>query len=159
MEGAASAPDREIVTRRVIPFPRPAVWRAWTEPEHLARWWGPAGFTNTFHAFDPRPGGEWRFTMHGPKGADYPNHSVFVDLTEPERIVFDHVSGHEFRVIATFGEVAGGTEVTFRQCFATARERDRIATFAVNANEQNLDRLEAELARMEREGADPAARP
>ncbi len=85
--------DREIVSTRVFDAPRERVFQAWTDPEHLARWWGPKGFTNTFHEFDPRPGGVWGFVMHGPDGVDYKNRSVFVEIVKPERIVFDHVSG------------------------------------------------------------------
>ena len=61
---------REIVSIRVFDFPRELVFNAWTDPEHLVHWWGPKGFTNTFHEFDLRPGGIWRFVMHGPDGRD-----------------------------------------------------------------------------------------
>ncbi len=155
MSAAAQADaDREIVTVRVVDAPREAVWRAWTDAEHLARWWGPNGFTNTFDAFEPRPGGEWRFTMHGPDGKDYKNRSVFVEVAPPERIVFDHISGHFFRLTGTFDEAGGKTRVTFRQTFETAAECAKVKGFAVDANEQNMDRLAAELKRM----ADEAAR-
>ncbi|MDH4249269.1 MAG: SRPBCC family protein [Deltaproteobacteria bacterium] len=140
--------DREIVSRRVIHAPRQKVFRAWTEPEHLAVWWGPAGFTNTFHEFEPRPGGEWRFIMHGPDGTNYPNHSKFVEVVAPELITFDHLLGPKFRVIATFSEHAEGTDVTFRMVFGSAAECEKIKVFVVDANEENFDRLEAELVRM-----------
>ena len=141
------ADPRDIVGCRVLPFPRVRVFDAWTDPARLTRWWGPKGFTSTFEQFDLRPGGVWRFVLYGPNGASYPNESVFVEIVPPERIVFDHVSKPVFQVTATFAEVAGGTELTFRQRFETPALRDKIATFAVEANEQNLDRLEAELAR------------
>lgn len=73
----ADTADREITISRVFNAPRELVFRAWTEPQHLAQWWGPKNFTNTFHQFDPRPGGDWRFIMHGPNGTDYPNYSVY----------------------------------------------------------------------------------
>ena len=143
-----STTDRELVHSRLIDAPRERVYRAFAEPEHLARWWGPKGFTNTFQEFDPRPGGRWQFVMHGPNGADYPNQSVFVEIVKPERIVFDHLSGPAFQVTATFAEEAGKTRLTFRMLFETAAECDKVKGFAVGANEENLDRLEAELARM-----------
>ena len=68
MNDVESAADRMIVTSRVINAPRHLVFRAWTDPVSPARWWGPKGFTNTFHEFDLRPGGVWRFVMHGPDG-------------------------------------------------------------------------------------------
>ena len=140
--------DREIISTRVLAWPRERVFRAWTDPQHLARWWGPKGFTNTFQEFDPRPGGRWQFVMHGPNGADYPNQSVFVEIVTPERIVFDHLSGPAFQVTATFAEEADKTRLTFRMRFDTAAECDKVKGFAVGANEENFDRLEAELARM-----------
>jgi uncharacterized protein YndB with AHSA1/START domain/2'-5' RNA ligase len=143
-----AAADREIVNTRIISAPRALVFRAWSEPDHLARWWGPKGFTNTFHAFDMRPGGTWKFTMHAPNGGNFENEIRFVEIVKLERIVLDHVSPPRFQVTATFADVGGKTRLEFRQRFATAAERDKIAKFAVEANEQNLDRLEAELARM-----------
>ena len=95
--------DREIVNTRIINAPRAVVFNAWIEPALLAQWWGPKGFKNTFHEFDPRPGGRWRFVMHGPDGTDYPNESEFLEITKPSTIVFDHLRPmHKFRVTATF---------------------------------------------------------
>src|SRR6185436_7215593 len=91
------ADPRDIVGRRVLPFPRVRVFDAWTDPARLTRWWGPKGFTSTFERFDLRPGGVWRFVLHGPNGASYPNESVFVEIVPPERIVFDHVSKPVFQ--------------------------------------------------------------
>jgi uncharacterized protein YndB with AHSA1/START domain len=143
---AAAQSEREIVTMRIVEAPRARVFRAWTDPDQLARWWGPEGVTNTFHEFDLRPGGTWRFVMHAPDGIDYQNKSVFLEIVAPERIVFDHVSGPHFTVAASFEDVDGKTRVTFRQLFESAAQRDKVAAFAVEANEQNLDRLEALLA-------------
>ena len=138
---------REIVTTRVVDAPRERVFRAWTDPERLARWWGPKGFTNTFQEFDPRPGGTWRFVMRAPSGVEFQNRSVFVEIVSPERIVFRHESPPEFQVTATFAEEAGKTRVTFRMLFETAAACEKLKGFAPEANEQNFDRLEAELAR------------
>jgi uncharacterized protein YndB with AHSA1/START domain len=139
--------EREIVTTRVVDAAPEAVHRAWTGPEHLARWWGPKGFTNTFDVFEPRPGGAWRFVMHGPDGRDYENRSVFVELA-PERIVLDHLSGPYFRATATFDPEDGGTRVTYRMGFETAEECARVKAFAGDKNEELMDRLEIELTRM-----------
>jgi uncharacterized protein YndB with AHSA1/START domain len=144
----ANTADREIVTTRVLNAPRELVFKAWIDPDQLVHWWGPKGFTNTFHEFDMRPGGIWRFVMHGPDGVDYQNKSVFVEVVNPERIVFDHVSGPRFQVVVTFAEQAGKTTLTFRMRFESAAECDKVKSFAVEGNEQNLDRLEAQLAKM-----------
>jgi len=139
--------DRQIVSARVLDAPRERVFRAWTDPARLARWWGPKGFRNTLEEFDLRPGGVWRFVMHGPDGVDYKNKSVFVEIVEPERIVFQHESGPRFQVTATFAEQAGRTRLTFEMLFETAAACASVKRYAVDANEQNFDRLEAELAR------------
>jgi uncharacterized protein YndB with AHSA1/START domain len=65
--------EREIVITRVVDAPPEVVFRAFTEPEHVVHWWGPFGFTNTIYEMAVRPGGVWRFNMHGPDGTDYPN--------------------------------------------------------------------------------------
>ncbi|MGH8046216.1 MAG: SRPBCC family protein [Chthoniobacterales bacterium] len=148
MTSVHPATDREVLAIRSVVAPRGQVFKAWTDPVHLARWWGPNGFTNTFHEFDPRAGGAWRFVMHGPDGRDYPNESVFVEVVEPELVVLDHLSNPRFRLEADFAEDGGGTQVTFRQIFESAEMCERLKTIVVGANEQNLDRLEAELARM-----------
>jgi len=85
-EGKPSAEvlsDRAFENSRVFDAPRERVFRAWTDPEHLKQWWGPKGFTNTFHEFGMRPGGHWRFVMHGPDGVDYKNHSILSRSQSP----------------------------------------------------------------------------
>jgi uncharacterized protein YndB with AHSA1/START domain len=83
--------EREIVTARVVDAPRELVFGAWTVADHLARWWGPKGFTNTFHEFDPRPGGDWRFVMHGPQRGNYRNESRFAEANEQN---LDRLAAH-----------------------------------------------------------------
>jgi uncharacterized protein YndB with AHSA1/START domain len=144
----ATNADRELVTSRTLDFPRELVFRAWTEAEHLSRWWGPNGFTNTFHEFDPRPGGRWEFVMHGPEGGNYPNKSMFVEVVKPERIVIDHLSSPQFQIIGTFEAQGDKTKITFRMLFATKEECAKLRPFVVDKNEENLDRLTTELTRM-----------
>lgn len=145
---AAETADREIVSTRVVAAARDLVFKAFSDPEHLACWWGPKAFTNTFHEFDLRPGGAWRFVMHGPDGADYPNESVFLEAVKPERIVFDHISGHHFRMTITLAEQDGKTRLSWHMLFDSVAECDKVKTLVTDANEQNFDRLEAQLARM-----------
>ena len=144
--GTDPASDRDLVTSRVIDAPRERVFAAFADPARLARWWGPNGFTNTFEEFDLRPGGRWRFVMHSPDGASYRNESVFADVAPPERVVIEHESAPQFELTITFEDVDGKTRVGWRQRFATAEQCRQIARFAVDANEQNLDRLTAEVA-------------
>jgi uncharacterized protein YndB with AHSA1/START domain len=144
----AVLPDRDIVSARTFDAPRERVFEAFVDPARLARWWGPAGFTNTFHEFDARPGGWWRFTMHGPGGLEVPNESVFVELARPERIVLRHVSAeHPYELSMTFAEEGARTRVTWRMRHATAAECERVRPYVVAGNEQNFDRLAGELGR------------
>ena len=136
---------RELATSRLIEAPREQVFAALSDPARLARWWGPKGFRNTFQEFELRPGGRWVFVMHGPDGRDYPNQSVFVEVKPPKRVVLRHVSSPRFEMTITFEDERGRTRVGWRQLFETAAERTRVARFAEVANEQNLDRLAAEL--------------
>jgi uncharacterized protein YndB with AHSA1/START domain len=85
--------------------------------------------------------------MHGPNGANFENDSMFLEIVDPERIVFRHVSPPQFEMTITLADDGGRTLLTWRQEFPTPADRDRVKGFAVEANEQNLDRLEAELAR------------
>ena len=74
-----------IIATRELDAPRDLVWRVWSDPKHLAQWWGPDGFTTTTSAFDMREGGVWRFVMHGPDGRDYDNRITFDEIVKPER--------------------------------------------------------------------------
>lgn len=141
-----SADAHAIVTSRVLAAARDRVWAAFRDPAVLAGWWGPAGFTNTFQEFDFRPGGVWRFTMRGPHGAAYAMDHRFTEIVAPERIVVRHLQpGHDFTLTVTLADLAGATAITWRLLFDDPAEADRVRTFVVPANEQNLDRLQAYL--------------
>jgi len=146
MTQASDTSGREIVSTRVLAFPPDAVFRAIAEPQRIARWWGPAGFRNTIASFDFREGGEWVFTMHGPDGKDYPNHSRFETIEAPSTVVMRHLNAPHFRLFMSLAADGGGTRLQWRQVFDDARVREQLAPICVPANEQNFDRLEAELA-------------
>ena len=88
------AVDRQFVIMRVFDAPREVLFRAWTDPAQLLAWWGPKGFSLTIEEIDVRPGGTWRFTMHGPDGVDYPNVARYEIVEAPRRLVF-MLSGEE----------------------------------------------------------------
>jgi uncharacterized protein YndB with AHSA1/START domain len=146
--------DREIVISRVFDAPRELVWDAWTNPEHVVRWWGPIGLTTTIHEMDVRPGGVWRHTMHGPDGTDYPNESVFIEVVKPERIVFSHGGGKkgdpgaQFEATWTFESQDDKTKVTIRMVFPTAAMREHVVKtyHAGEGANQTLGRLGEQIA-------------
>jgi len=142
-------PDREITAARVFDAPRELVFKMWTDPKHVAQWWGPNGFTSTIDEMDVRPGGVWRFVMHGPDGVDYKNKIVYKEILKPERLVYSHVSGPRFDVTATFAGQGDKTELTVRMLFESAPQRDNaVKQFgAIEGLKQTLGRLEEHLGK------------
>jgi uncharacterized protein YndB with AHSA1/START domain len=143
-----NASDREIVTKRTFDAPRELVFKMWTDPQHVGRWWGPNGFTTTTLEIDVRPGGAWRFIMHGPDGIDYPNRIAYEEIVEPERLVYTHGDdsegkGGEFHTTVTFEDRDGKTVLTMRALFATAAQRDTVVEEfgAIEGAMQTLNRL------------------
>lgn len=133
--------------RRLIAASPSEVFAAMSDAARVARWWGPAGFTNTMEQFDFRPGGKWLLTMHGPGGKDYPNESRFTRIVADQLFEIEHLNGHHFLLTMELVPVQGGTELRWRQTFDTVEHYERIAQFVATANEQNLDRLAAEVLR------------
>ena len=123
---------RSIIGTRVLDAPRARVFSVWTEPKHLAQWWGPNGFTTTTQAFDFRLGGVWRFVMHGPDGRDYQNQITFDEIVSLERIVYRHGGGDDvepiqFTQTVTFQDLGNGqTLLTWHGTFPSAPERARV---------------------------------
>jgi uncharacterized protein YndB with AHSA1/START domain len=141
------AAGREITATRMYKASRELVWRMWTEEKHIAQWWGPNGFTTTIHHMDVRPGGEWRLTLHGPDGTDYPNHKIYEEVLAEARLVIRHVVWPPHRMYVTFSDAEEGTLVSIRMLFDLAEDRDKLVT-EVGADKkliENLDRLQTHL--------------
>lgn len=139
MEQAA---DRELRITRTFKAPIALMWEVWTNPEHIANWWGPNGFTNTIDTMDVKEGGEWKFTMHGPDGTNYPNRSIFKEIVPLKKIVYEHFNPHFVTTVVFEGK---GEETAMDWCmvFDTADMRE-IVVKAHNAAEgmkQNVDKL------------------
>jgi uncharacterized protein YndB with AHSA1/START domain len=154
-ERTQSTADRELVTERVVNAPRDLVFTVWTDPHHVNQWWGPTGFTTTTHEMDVRPGGVWRFVMHGPDGTDYDNRVSYTEVVPPERLVYWHDDDKDddpnrFHVTVTFSEQEGRTLLTMRTLFATAEARDFAVREigAIEGANQTLDRLAEHLANL-----------
>jgi uncharacterized protein YndB with AHSA1/START domain len=132
-------------TSREIAAPVDETFAAFSDPERLARWWGPAGFTNTFHTCEFETGGRWVYTMHSPNGGNPANESVFELVEPPRKIVIRHISQPLYRLTIELIPTAAGTIVSWSQEFDDAEVARRIEKIVVPANEQNLDRLTAEV--------------
>jgi uncharacterized protein YndB with AHSA1/START domain len=118
---AVQPAEREVVLTRVFDAPRELVFRMWTEPAHLERWWGPRGFTNPVCEMDLRLGGAYRIVMRAPDGSEYPCQGVFREIAKPEKLVFtnnaigkDGTPVLEGLTIVLFAEEGGRTTLTLR---------------------------------------------
>lgn len=134
-------------TSREIQATVEQVFAAFTDSQRLARWWGPAGFTNTFHLCEFKSGGRWSYIMHGPDGKNYPNESIFAEVESPRRVVIQHNSKPEYCLTITLGSTDRGTVINWSQEFMKSKVAEGIKHIVIPANEQNLDRLTAEVLR------------
>jgi uncharacterized protein YndB with AHSA1/START domain len=169
-EPAAPAAGREFVITRVFDAPRDLVFAAWTDPGHLARWWGPHHFTNPVCEADARPGGAWRVVMRAPDGSEHPAKGVYREVAPPERLVFtidhsdlpeewhdrvnpgrDRSKGRpalEALATVTFEERGGKTTLTVRMEFESAAVRDLFLNLGMAEGwSQTLERLGAVVAK------------
>ena len=144
---AGAVPEDAIFrASRVLAHGPGAVYAAFEQPAHLAAWWGPEGFTNTFECFEFRVGGLWRFTRHGPDGRDYANQSVFQALEPGRRLVIRHDCAPYFTLTVSLRPEAGGTRIDWTQVFDDVQVARGVRPIVGSANEQNLDRLARVLA-------------
>lgn len=142
----ANNPNSVVRTERMFSFPPRKVFAAFEQPDQLAKWWGPKDFTNTFEQFEFKPGGLWVFVMHGPKGANYPNESVFWEIQPDCRIVIEHVVKPWYRLTVTMTPRGDQTHLAWDQESESPEVAAKMRPLSATANEQNLDRLQAVLA-------------
>lgn len=135
-----------LSTSRLLLASPGQVFSAFEQPELLARWWGPQGFTNTFQQFDFQPDGRWVFVMHGPNGADYPNESVFQEIVPNEKLVIEHVVAPWYKLTVRLKPESETTLLTWDQEFESSQFAAKMRTLSETANEQVLDRLQVLLA-------------
>ena len=151
--------DREIVSTRIFKAPREVVFEMWTNPKHVVNWWGPTGFTNTIHEMTVKPGGVWRFMMHGPDGVDYPNKVVFKEAVKPSFLSYDHgldvddlkKDPRTFEVTVNFNAKGKTTELVMKMVFKSKQVKDDVVEKygAIEGHKQTMDKLEEYLHRFE----------
>lgn len=136
----------DINITRVYDAPVKAVWEAWTDPKKAAKWWGPRGFTLTTYSKDLRPGGNWVYTMHGPDGTDYPNKTLYHEVEEYAKLVYDHGGNDNqppmFRVTVLFSEKNGKTTMNMTMSLPTPEAAEETRKFIKKAGgDSTWDRL------------------
>lgn len=124
----AALDDRVLLISRELDCNAATLFRLWTDPEHLLRWWGPRDFTTRLCEIDLRQGGHYRISILSPRGESCRMTGTYRDVQEAQRLVFsfareeDGKRGNETLVTVTFAEQAGKTRLTFRQAFFTSAE-------------------------------------
>ncbi|MGE0174222.1 MAG: SRPBCC family protein [Oligoflexales bacterium] len=144
--------SNEIRITRIYDAPVKVVWDAWTDPEQVAQWWGPRGFTITTHSKDLRSGGSWAYTMHGPDGVDYPNKTIYLEVDKYSRLVYDHGGNDDrpplFRVTVLFHDLKGKTKMEMSMALPTPEAADEARKFIKKAGgDGTWDRLGEYLAK------------
>jgi uncharacterized protein YndB with AHSA1/START domain len=147
--------EREVVVTRVFDAPRSLVFKVWTEPKHMQRWFGPKTFTNPVCEVDLRVGGKWRVVMRAPNGEEFPAAGVYQEIVEPEHLVFtNNAIDKDGNIIiegfttVTFAEENGKTKLTLqtrgiaRVPYAAAYLQGMEAGWS-----QSLEKLAEELTR------------
>jgi len=134
--------DRELLITRTLNAPVELVWEAFTNPEHVANWWGPNGFTNTIYTMDLRSGGLWELVMHGPDGTNYKNKSIYKEIVVNKRIVFNHFNP-DFTTTIEFEEQGEQTHLRWHMLFESAEEFIQVVkTFKADEGlKQNIEKL------------------
>lgn len=138
--------SNELQLIRVYDAPLKAVWDAWIEPDQVAQWWGPRGFTLTTDSKDVKTGGYWKYTMHGPDGTDYPNITKYLEVEQYKKLVYDHGATEEtppmFRVTVLFSEANGKTKMDMTMALASPEAAEKTRQFIKKAGgESTWDRL------------------
>jgi uncharacterized protein YndB with AHSA1/START domain len=159
---AAKSEGQELVITRIVDAPRDLVFKAWTEPERVVRWYGPKGYTMPFCKIDLRPGGVFHYCMRSPEGRDHWGKGTYFEIVAPERVVYtDAMSDAEGNIIdpaqfgmndwpaetivtVTFADHEGKTKITLHQ---TILESIAKRTGAERGWIETLDRLAEDLAR------------
>lgn len=149
---AEKSASNEIAITRMYDAPVKTVWEAWTDSDQVGRWWGPRGFTLTTHSKELKPGGTWRYTMHGPDGADYVNVTRYLEVEKYSRLVYDHGGNDEkaplFRVTVNFTDVKGKTKMDMRMTLPTPQAAEETRVFIKKAGGNSTwDRLAEYLAK------------
>lgn len=144
----ANREGKSLVISRLLDAPQELVFEAWTDPKHLVNWYGPDGFTITSELMEVKPGGMWKFMMHGPDGRDYPNKIIFIDVVRPEKLVYKHAGDGDtehirFHVTVTFEKLDNQTRLTMNSVFESGEELDRVNKEygAIEGGKQTVNRL------------------
>ena len=142
----------ELVITRVLDAPRELVFAAWTDPRHVAQWWGPQGWTTSVCEIDLRPGGAWHFVWRRPDGAEMAMRGVYREVAPPERLVSTESWGGDWpETLNTLilSEEDGKTTITQMVLYPSQEARDAaLGTGMKDGVSRSFDRLAEYLRAM-----------
>lgn len=146
----SSTANKGLSLKRTLNAPIDLVWEVWTQPEHIAQWWGPNGFTNTISKMDVQAGGEWNLVMHGPDGTDYDNRVVFREVVQNKKIVYEHINWPKFMATVEFDAQGEQTEMSWKMEFESEEEFIQVVKKhgAEEGQKENVVKLDAYLQKM-----------
>lgn len=146
----SSVKDKGLFLKRTLDAPIDLVWEVWTDPKHIAQWWGPNGFTNTISKMDMQAGGEWNLVMHGPDGTDYDNKCIFREVEQNKKIVYEHINWPKFIATVEFEAQGEQTELTWKMEFESEEEFIQVVKKhgAEEGQKENVVKLNAYLQKM-----------
>ena len=134
------AGDNDLVLERVLDAPRERVWKAWTTPEHLKRWWAPRPYETPECEMDLRPGGAFYTRMTGPDGFEEAGTGCFLEVVEGEKLVWTSALGEDYRPNELPADGCGAFPFTAVVTFEDAGEgRTRYRAVALHANRADCD--------------------
>jgi uncharacterized protein YndB with AHSA1/START domain len=144
-----TAGNRVLRISRTFKVPIDLMWQAWTDPARIVNWWGPEGFSSIIHKMDLLEGGEWKLTLHGPDGTNYPNRSIYKEIIPLRKIVIEHFNPH-FVTTVLFESKGEETLLDWLLLFDTVEMYDTIvmAHKADEGQKQNMERLEKYLSEL-----------
>jgi uncharacterized protein YndB with AHSA1/START domain len=156
MNAVADTAARTITVSRIFAAPHERVFRAFTEPEHLARWWGPEGWQTETRAHELAPGGLWLYVMRGPDGTESWGKTTYLEVAPPSRLVYrDAFSDPEGNIVEgmpvmlitiEFADSDGQTTVTSTTQFASDEDLQQVVAMGVvEGIRQTWERLAAYL--------------
>lgn len=156
----ATRSETNLTLTREFNFPRDLVWTAWTEPEHIAQWFGPEGFSTRVEEYEFRTGGRFKYVMIGPDGKEYPGTSVFKEISPKDFIVATDDFGDNYKtdhpdvpsgmiVTETFEDLGTRTKVTISIDHASAEDKRKHEEMGVVAGwNSSLDKFDRYLAHL-----------
>ena len=150
--------ERELVTTHTFDAPRELVWKAWTDPKLIPKWWGPSRYSTIVDKMDVRPGGRWRFVQRDAEGNEFGFHGEYREVVPPKRLVgtfeYEGMPGHVLVETATFEEIRGKTKLTQSSLFQNAEDLEgMLASGMEEGAAETMERFTELVTEMQKPGA------